>query len=148
MLNNELRRKDMTNKDYVVVVQCQIVKERCSGYYCEHAFSERSGLFTEYPKGEQRYLSMSCGGCCGRAVLPKLSSLIKQIKKKEKIEKDRIVVHLSSCISFESYHAPPCPHKEYIKTLIGDRLGLDLVEGSKITDLTDKRRREGKYAGR
>ena len=138
----------MTNKDYVVVVQCQIVKDRCSGYYCEHAFFERSGMFTDYPKDQKRYLSVSCGGCCGRAVLPKLSSLIKQIKRKEKIEKDRIVVHLSSCISFDNYHAPPCPHREYIKTLICDRLGLDLVEGSRISELTDKRRSEGMYVSR
>ena len=138
----------MTGKEYVVVVQCQIVKERCSGYFCELAFHERSGLFSDYPKDQRRYLSMSCGGCCGRAVLPKLSNLTKQIKKKEKIEKDRIVVHLSSCISLDNYHAPPCPHVEYIKTLIGDRLGLDLVEGSRVSELTDKRRSEGRYASR
>jgi hypothetical protein len=31
--------------DYLVVVQCDIVMERCSGYFCEKAFDERSGVF-------------------------------------------------------------------------------------------------------
>ncbi|MCP4650485.1 MAG: CGGC domain-containing protein, partial [PVC group bacterium] len=35
---------------YIVVVQCHIVKERCSGYLCEYAFSKRTGSFSKYPK--------------------------------------------------------------------------------------------------
>ena len=136
----------MKDKQYIVVVQCHIVKERCSGYLCEHAFAKRSGAFSEYPEASPiRYISLTCGGCCGRAVHRKLSNLLKQIKKKENIEKDNIQVHLSSCISFDSYHGGACPHKQYLKTLICDKLGLDCVEGSRISDLADKRRQEGLY---
>ena len=136
----------MNDKDYVVVLQCHIVKERCSGYLCEYAFSKRSGGFTGYPKDKPiRYLNMTCGGCCGLATQRKLYNLVKQIKKKEGVEKDRIGVHLSSCIAFESYHGPPCPHKDYLTTLVSDTLGLDLIEGSRINELADKRRKEGKY---
>ncbi len=79
----------MKNKDYVVVVQCQIVKEKCSGYFCEYAFSKRTGAFSGYPAdGQIRFLSLTCGGCCGRAVHRKLAHLIKRIAKKENIEKD------------------------------------------------------------
>lgn len=139
----------MTTKDYVVVVQCHIVKERCSGYLCEEAFSKRIGAFLGYPVDRQiRFLSLTCGGCCGRAVHRKLAHLIKRIGKKENIEKDRIGVHLSSCISFDSCHGPECPHKEYLKTIICKKLGLDVVEGSRISELTDRRRKEGKYKDR
>ena len=134
---------------YIVVVQCHIVKERCSGYLCEHAFSERTGSFSKYPEDASiRFLSLTCGGCCGRAVQRKLSDFLKQIKEKENIEKDKIRVHLSSCISFDSYHGEVCPHKKYLKTLICDRLGLDCIDGSRISDLTEKRRKKGLYKKR
>ena len=139
----------MKNRDYVVVVQCHIVKEKCSGYHCEYAFSQRTGAFSGYPAdGRIRFLSLTCGGCCGRAVHRKLAHLIKLIGKKENIVKDRIGVHLSSCISFDSYHGPECPHKDYLKTMISKKLGLDMVEGSRISELTDKRRKEGRYKDR
>ncbi len=139
----------MKNKDYVVVVQCHIVKERCSGYFCEYAFSERTGAFSGYPAdGQIRFLSLTCGGCCGRAVHRKLAHLVKRIAEKENIEKDSIGVHLSSCIAFDSYHGPECPHKDYLKTMICEKLGLDLVEGSRISELAEKRRKEWRYKDR
>jgi hypothetical protein len=39
----------MDNKDYIAIVQCHIVKERCSGYFCERAFHHRLGGFAVYP---------------------------------------------------------------------------------------------------
>lgn len=119
----------MPDARYVVAVQCHIVKERCSGYACERAFTERTGGFACYPQDTQlRFLTLTCGGCCGRAVHRKLSHLAKKLKRKEDIDKDRIVVHLSSCIAADNYHGPPCPHKDYLKTLIQDKLGLQLRE--------------------
>jgi predicted metal-binding protein len=139
----------MKEKKYMVVVQCHIVKERCSGYLCEYAFTERSGAFAVYPKETgMRYISLTCGGCCGRAVHRKLANLIKVIKKKENIDREEIQVHLSSCISFDSYHGGECPHQDYLKTLICDKLGLDCVDGSRISDTTEKRREEGLYKKR
>jgi len=123
----------MATKTYIVVVQCHLVKERCSGYLCEYAFNERDGRFFEYPKdGNFRFLTMTCGGCCGRAVHRKLRHLVKRIKKTEGIEKDELIVHLSSCIAFDNSHGPPCPHKEYLRTMICDKLGLDMVEGTRM----------------
>jgi predicted metal-binding protein len=140
---------DVSNKEYVVIVQCDIVKQRCSGYFCEKAFHERTGGFAAYPKDRQyRSLYMTCGGCCGRAVHRKLSILMRKIKESEGIEKDKIVVHLSSCITKDNYHAPPCPHIDYLKALIADKLGLDVVEDTHISELSERRRREGKYTSR
>jgi predicted metal-binding protein len=139
---------DLKQKDYVVIVQCHIVKERCSGYNCERAFHERTGGFAAYPKDKTyRMLNMTCGGCCGRAVQRKLSNLTRRIKKKEDIGKDRIVVQLSSCMTKDNFHSSPCPHLDYLKGLIA-KLGLDVCEDTFIDEKSEKRRKEGLYRGR
>jgi predicted metal-binding protein len=136
---------DLKNKDYVVIVQCHIVKERCSGYNCERAFHERTGGFAAYPKDKTyRMLNMTCGGCCGRAVHRKLSNLIRRIKKEEDIGKDRIVVQLSSCMTKDNFHSSPCPHLDYLKGLIA-KLGLDMREDTFIYEKSEKRRKESLY---
>jgi predicted metal-binding protein len=139
-----------TTPDYVVVVQCDIVMERCSGYFCEKAFNERSGGFGDYSGTQQRLRSLylTCGGCCGLAVQRKLSELIRSIQNKEGIAKDRIMVHLASCISRDNFHGPPCPHIDYLKTLIQDKLGLALREDSHISELAERRRQKGRYRDR
>ena len=136
---------DITQKDYIVVLQCDIVKERCPGYLCEKAFNERTGGFAGYPKDKTyRVLGMTCGGCCGRATHRKLTNLLRNLRKKESIEKDRVVVQLSSCMTKDNFHAPPCPHLDYIKTLIG-RIGLDICEDTEICDQSERRRKNGVY---
>ncbi len=132
-------------KDYLVVLQCHIVKERCPGYLCERAFHERTGGFAVYPKDHAyRVLTMTCGGCCGRATHRKLTNLLRTMKKKEGITKDRVVVQLASCIVKDNYHAPPCPHLAYLKTLI-ERIGLECREGTVISEKAENRRRDGTY---
>ena len=139
---------DVKEKDYIVVVQCHIVREHCSGYYCEKAFNERTGGFATYPKDRPyRIMNMTCGGCCGRAVHRKLSLLTRRIKKDEGIGKDRIIVQLSSCITKDNFHAPPCPHLDYIKTLIA-KLGLDVREDTHIRKMSEQRRKDGLYSTR
>ena len=133
------------DKKYIVIVQCHIVSERCSGFHCEKAFHDRSGGFTAYPKeSNYRMLSLTCGGCCGRALLRKLGNLIKLSKKRDGLEKSDIVVHFSSCITKDNYHAPPCPHLDYLKSLVA-RAGLDLKEDTWISKTSEKRRQEGRY---
>lgn len=137
---------DLKDKDYIAIVQCHIVKERCSGYNCERAFNERTGGFSAYPKDKTyRMLNLTCGGCCGRAVQRKLSNLVRRIKKMEGIEKNRIVVHLSSCITKDNFHSSPCPHIDYLKGLIA-KLGLDVCEDTFIDEKSEKRRKEGLYS--
>jgi predicted metal-binding protein len=136
---------DLAEKQYVVILQCHIVKERCPGYQCEKAFHERTGGFADYPKDKSlRYLSITCGGCCGRTTHRKLTRLLRAIEKKEGIGKHQIVVQLASCVCKDNYHSPPCPHLDYIKTLIG-RIGLDIAEGTVISDLSERRRQGGTY---
>jgi predicted metal-binding protein len=139
----------MNNKKYIIVIQCHIVKEHCSGYVCENTFHNKNGMFSRYKENQNiRFLPMTCGRCCGRAVNKKLMDLIKTIKRKEKIEKTELAVHLSSCIITENYHGYPCPHKEYLKNIITKKLKLDLVEGSYISQLAEKKREKGIYQKR
>lgn len=136
---------DLAQKQYIVLVQCEIVKERCPGYLCEKAFNERTGGFAQYPKDKAyRILTLTCGGCCGRATHRKLTQFLRTIGKKEGISKDQIVVQLSSCITNDNFHAPPCPHLDYLKTLIS-RIGLDVVDASVVDEKSEQRRREGVY---
>ena len=136
----------MKTKSYIVIVQCHVVMERCSGYFCEKAFNERSGLFSAYPRNQAyRTLYLTCGGCCGRAVHRKLLDLIRTIKKQENIDKGHIVVHLSSCIAKDNFHGPVCPHIDYLKTMIKDKLGLDMIEGTHISSKSEERRKAGQY---
>jgi len=135
----------MENKEYIIVIQCHIVKERCSGYFCEKSFNERAGGFAVYPKDRPfRALYMTCGGCCGKAVLRKLRNLTKNAKKHEGISRDKIVVQLSSCITKDNYHSSRCMHTEYIKEQV-KRAGLDCAEDTRISERAEKRRREGFY---
>ncbi len=136
---------DLAKKQYVVIVQCHIVKERCPGYLCEKAFHERTGGFAEYPKDQSyRVLNVTCGGCCGRAVQRKLTLLLRTLKKKEGLQKGDVVVQLSSCMTQDNFHAPPCPHLDYIRTLIG-RIGIDMQANTVISDKSQRRRDEGVY---
>jgi predicted metal-binding protein len=135
----------MTNKTYIAIVQCHIVKERCSGYFCEQAFHRRTGDFAVHPKDRRcRTLYLTCGGCCGRAVHRKLKDLVRNLEK-ARTKKDRLVVHLSSCITRDSYHGPPCPHLDYLRKMIGGKLGLDVVEGTTVSKTAEKRRKAGRY---
>jgi len=136
----------MQDKDYIVIVQCDIVMERCSGYFCEKAFNERAGLFSSYHSNKSyRTLYLTCGGCCGRAIHRKLLDLIRTIKKEENVDKKQIIVHLSSCITKDNFHGPVCPHLDYLKTMILDKLGLDIVEGTYTSKTSEARRKAGIY---
>lgn len=136
---------DLNQKEYIVIVQCDIVKDRCPGYLCEKALHERTGGFAAYPKDRQyRVINMTCGGCCGRAVHRKLSLLARKLKKKENIEKDKIVVQLSSCITKDNFHAPPCPHLDYLKELFA-KLDIDVLEDTEIYIKSEEKRKNGTY---
>lgn len=136
---------DPTQKDYIIIVQCHIVMEYCSGYLCERAFTQRTGGFADYPADQDyRTLYLTCGGCCGRAVQRKLLNLVHKIKKHEGVERDRIQVHLSTCITKDSYHGPACPHLGYLKEVIS-RLHLDVREDTNISKKAAQRRADGIY---
>jgi len=133
-------------KDYIVILQCHIVKERCPGYFCEKALAERTGGFAEYPvERTYRSLNMTCGGCCGQATHRKLSSLLRKLAKEEGIARERVVVQLSSCITKHNHHSPPCPHLDYLRQILTD-LKVDVRDDTVINKLSVERRATGVYS--
>lgn len=125
---------------YVAVVQCDLVMRRCSGVACEHAFWGRSGAFADTPADDRiRYTAMTCSGCCGRSLRAKLTNLRKRLKSLAGIEAEEIAVHFASCVCKDSVHAPPCPHLDYLKTLV-ERSGLTWQEGTHVNAKSEARR--------
>jgi hypothetical protein len=66
------------------------------------------------------------------------------MKKKEELEKTDVVVQFSSCITKDNFHAPPCPHVEYLKTLV-ERIGIDFRADTVVSETSERRRQEGRY---
>ena len=136
---------ELANKKYAVILQCDIVMERCSGYFCEKAFKARVEGFEGYPKDKDlRSIYMTCGGCCGRGTHRKLSHLIRKLKEYEQVPKDQVIVQLASCITKDNYHAPKCPHLDYIKELL-DKLDLDYFEDTHVDETSEAKRQSGTY---
>jgi predicted metal-binding protein len=129
---------DLAEKDYVVVLQCHIVKQKCSGYGCERSFHLRDGGFAAYDRQKPyRWLTITCGGCCGMATHRKLGHLLRKLKKDEDLGRERVVVQLSSCMTKDNYHSPRCPHLDYIKALLS-RLKVDCREDTVINKLSQR----------
>ena len=77
----------------VVIVQCELVTRRCSGYNCMKAFTQRSGKMEGYPE-DTRYMVVNCGGCCGAGIDVKIENLEKRLLANEE-KKEDVVIHQS-----------------------------------------------------
>jgi predicted metal-binding protein len=132
------------NTKYVVIIQCDIAHRRCSGFACTDAFYNKDGVFEDYGDAT-RYISFTCGGCCGKGVASKLEHLSKKLRKKNNIGKDEVVVHLSSCMVTDNYHYDRCPHADYIKSIVIKKGYKNVVQGSYISGSATRKREEGIY---
>lgn len=127
------------------IIQCDFAKERCSGFGCVNSFTKRIDAFTKYPLGaEIMVVPFNCGGCPGRRTSRTVSNLVKRAKKKAEIEKDEIVIHLASCMVTDNGHYPPCPHLDYIATIL-KRKGMKVKKGSYKSKTATARREAGLY---
>ena len=138
---------DNNNKSVklVGIIQCDFAKERCSGFACVNSFHERIDAFTKYQKDANiMVVPFNCGGCPGRRIGRVTENLIKRARKKANIEKNEIVIHLSSCMVTDSAHYPPCPHLDYIEKILS-RKGVKVRKGSYKSKTAQKRRDEGIY---
>jgi len=129
----------------VAIVQCHLVHQRCPGYFCDRAFTNRTGGFEGIQLATGvRKLSFTCGGCCGRALHRKLILLKKKALQFDQIEAKEILVKLGSCITKDNYHGPPCPHLEYLKVLI-QKAGLSFSCDTCISKNAAAKRVKGIY---
>lgn len=132
------------NTKYVVIIQCDIAHKRCSGFACTNAYYNRDELFKDYDDNT-RYISFTCGGCCGKTIASKLEHFSKKLKAKNNIDKSEVVVHLSSCMVTDNYHYDRCPHIDYIKNIIEKKGYENVVEGSYISKGATNKRVKGQY---
>lgn len=129
---------------YVMIIQCDIARQRCSGFACTNGFYNRDDVFKDYDDNV-RYISLTCGGCCGASLASKLEHFSKKLTKKTPVTKDEVVVHLSSCMVTDNYHHDRCPHVDYIKALIEKKGYKRVVEGTYISKVAEKKRESGEY---
>ena len=132
------------NIKYVVIIQCDISHRRCSGFACTNAFYNKDEVFKDYDD-TTRYISFTCGGCCGKGVASKLEHFSKKLNKINKISKDEIVIHLSSCMVTDNYHYDRCPHIDYIKNIVAKKGYKNIVEGSFISGSAKIKREKSIY---
>lgn len=127
------------DEKYVVIIQCDIAHNRCSGFACTNAFYNRDDVFKNYNEST-RYISFTCGGCCGKSIATKLEHLSKKLKLKNNINKEDVVIHLSSCMTNDNYHYDRCPHLDYIKSIVFKKGYNKVIEGSYISKNAEKKK--------
>ena len=132
------------DKKYVIIIQCDIAHRRCSGFACTNTFYNREGVFENYDEGI-KYISCTCGGCCGKGLAAKLEHFSKKSRKTNNINKEEVVIHLSSCMVTDNHHYDRCPHVDYIKNLILKKGYKNIVEGSYLSKNAQRKREEGIY---
>ncbi len=128
--------------EFVVIIQCEISKRRCSGYSCTKSLYEKSGKFTGYPEVE--YISFSCGGCDGKGISAKLQHLEKVLKK-NLVSQDNVALHFSTCITHDNTHHDRCPNINIMKKIAAKRGFNRVIEGSVINQNAEERRQKGIY---
>jgi len=117
------------------IIQCDFAKERCSGFSCMNTFTKRLDAFAKYPKdAEIMAVPFNCGGCPGRRIPRIVANLVK----------DEIIIHLASCMVTDNGHYPPCPHLDYIETIL-KRKGMKVRKGSYRSKTATARREAGLY---
>lgn len=129
---------------YVVIIQCDIARQRCSGFACTNSFYNRDEKFENYDENI-RYISFTCGGCCGKGVASQLEHFTKKSAAKNGLKKEEVAVHLSSCMVTDNYHYSRCPHVDYIKKIVAKKGYQCVVEGSYISNGAKKKRAAGIY---
>ena len=130
---------------FVLIIQCDTARRRCSGFACTDSFYNRAGFFKEcgYAHGV-RYMALTCGGCCGSNLASKLEHFSKKAHAAG-IKKDEVAVHLSSCIVTDNYHHDRCPHLDYIKALVVKKGFKNIVDGTFQSENATKKRAAGIY---
>lgn len=132
------------NKKFVVIIQCDIAHRRCSGFACTNDFYNKEALFNVYDEST-KYISFTCGGCCGKGVSAKLEHFSKRLRKDLDIKKEDVAIHLASCMVTDNHHYDRCPHVDYIKNIIAKKGYDNVIEGSSLSKTAVKKRESGIY---
>ena len=127
----------------VLIIQCEDVVKRCSGFFCMNDFYEKTGKFENYSP-ETRYMTITCGGCCGNLLTPKLENLGIRLKKAE-ISKNDVITHFASCVCSDNSHRQPCPFINRMKNLLIRKGFNNIVLGTHVSKKAEAKRQAGIY---
>ena len=133
--------------ELVVIIQCEDVVKRCSGFLCMNDFYERIGKFENYSDKDSnkiRYMTITCGGCCGNLLTPKLENLGMRLKKAN-IDKNNVIIHFASCICSDNSHRQPCPFMNRMKMLLLRKGFNNIVLGTHVSKKAEAKRQAGIY---
>jgi len=132
-------------KKYVVIIQCEIAHRRCSGWACMKSFYDKSGAFKDLAEEDLKYISFTCGGCCGKGVAAKIEHFANKLAKQTDASKDEVAVYLSSCMVLDHHHYSRCPHVQMIKGILAKHDFSNIVEGTYISQKSTQKRLDGVY---
>ena len=76
-------------KKYVLIIQCDIAHRRCSGWACMKSFYDRTGAFKDLAEEDIKYISFTCGGCCGKGVAAKIEHFANKLAKQTDASRGR-----------------------------------------------------------
>lgn len=131
---------------FVVIIQCEAARRRCSGFACTKCFYDREGFFKDCGYGpDTRYIAFDCGGCSGTTVASHLGHFSNKLAKQCGIKKDEVAVHLASCMTTDNYHHDRCPHLEYIKAIVLKKGFKNIAYGTFRSENASKKRAQGIY---
>ena len=130
-------------RELVVIIQCEDVVKRCSGFLCMNDFYDRIGKFEGY-SAETRYMAITCGGCCGNLLTPKLENLGMRLRKAE-MTKDDVVIHFASCVCSDNSHRLPCPFMNRMKALLNRKGFNNIILGTHVSKKAQVKRDAGIY---
>ena len=134
-----------SSKKLIVIIQCEDVVKRCSGFLCMNDFYERIGKFEDYKNNDDiRYMTMTCGGCCGNLLTPKLENLGMRLRKAN-LKKDDVIFHFASCVCSDNSHRLPCPFMNRMKALLNRKGFHNIVLGTHVSKKAEEKRQAGIY---
>ena len=129
--------------ELVVIIQCDDVVKRCSGFFCMNDFYERTGKFAGYPENT-RYMTMTCGGCCGNLLTAKLENLGRRLERAN-LQKSDVVIHFASCVCSDNSHRQPCPFMGRMRNLLNRKGFGKIILGSHVSQKAEAKRKAGIY---
>lgn len=135
---------DKNKIKFVVAIQCEHSRTRCSGFACANSFFERNCSFAGYPE-DTKFITMTCGGCNGTGVAGQLEHFAKKMHAMTDVKKSEVAVHFASCAVTENRHHDRCPYIENMKDIVERHGFADVIEGTFESPATKKLREMGKY---
>ena len=107
----------------ILIIGCQnVMDDVCIGCSrCLVAFNRRKGKFEGYGEDAEIMGLLSCGGCPGAGIVPRLAQVkLWNAPMAEKPTK----IHLGPCL------VDNCPYKETLIAKIKAKAGIEVIEGS------------------